>query len=154
MKGQDEFKNDLLEALSNIIRTYHLFIVDTDHHHIQLAGRDFALNIAFVREGLSLSYFDLRPRPNRHDYALGHYLVQVRHVPLLADYVRNDHEDYLLGLWRHEMIWLVYALENHAQDILRGDRRWQAGYQFTPMDCADGRYGEALKVVERRATPP
>ena len=24
MKGQDEFKNDLLEALSNIINTYHL----------------------------------------------------------------------------------------------------------------------------------
>ena len=154
MKGQDEFKNDMLAALPNIINTYHLTIVNTDHHHIQLAARDFALEIGFVREGLETSCFDLRPRTNRHDFALGHYLVQVLHVPLPADYVRNDKENYLLGLWRHEMPWLVYVLENYAQDILSGDRRWQATYQFPYTDAADGRYGEALKVIERRSEHP
>ena len=150
MIPQKQFKQDLLNALSNIIKAYHFDIVDTDHHHIQLAAKDFALEIAFAREGLDLSYFDLRSRPNRHDYSLGHYLVQVRHAPLTPPYVHDGQDNYLIGKWRHEMAWLIPTLETHAQDILSGDRRWQATYHFALTDAPDGRYGEALRLIERR----
>ena len=67
MEGQAEFKHDMLDALSGIIKTYHFDVADTNNHGITLVGKDFAVRMAFEREGIELSYFDLRPPPHRAD---------------------------------------------------------------------------------------
>ena len=148
MEGQAEFKHDMLEALAGIIKTYHLAVADTNNHGILLVGKDFGVEMGFEREGIGLVYFDLRPPPNRHRYSLGHFLVQVRRVPHPPS-VWSQGEGSLLNFWRHEMPWVVDTLQRHAQDILSGDRAWQADYPYKPHVATDAMYKEALETMER-----
>lgn len=130
-----DFISEARQCFAGVVRKFGLKFIPVDDTEFLLAGSDFAVSIAYDRDGLDVNYID-KTRSGPQSYRLTNFLSSQKFTS----------EDRLLygqpitGVDRIMASMRVFAsgLENRCPDILNGGKAWLANLKKRDPDLWSG----------------
>jgi hypothetical protein len=128
----DNLKLLVSSAMSDLIATYGLLLVELSDKEVLLKSNNFAIDVSIDREGVNAIYFDTRSKPAK-GYNIPLFLMNKRRDSLTFDKDMPEPVEYSVFI-EGQLRGIIQHIRSAGTDILAGADDWMKSYSW-PTIC-------------------